>query len=100
MKLFELSKDELEKFNHEFVGFFKDKSYKHEEEFRFIVTQSPDLQKELRGFDLPVGALREIGFEIVTHPKMETWKHKNLLKVLANFSLEKKLKRSQVVVKG
>lgn len=98
-KLFQLNNQEFEKHNHEFVGFLKDKSYKHEEEFRFIVTQSAELKKEFRGFDLPAGSLRELDFYIFTHPKMESWKHKNLHKVLQSFSLEKKLKRSQVVVK-
>jgi hypothetical protein len=99
VKLFQLNDQELEKYNHEFVGFLKDKSYKHEEEFRFIVTQSADVNKEFRGFDLPAGSLRELDFYIITHPKMESWKHENLQKVLMNFSLENKLKRSQVFVK-
>jgi hypothetical protein len=99
IKLFHLSNNEFEKYNHEFVGFLKDKSYKHEEEFRFIVTQLADMKKEFRGFDLPAGSLRELDFYIITHPKMESWKHENLQKVLRNFSLERKLKRSQVVVK-
>jgi hypothetical protein len=100
IKLFELTNKELEKYNHEFIGFLKDKSYKHEEEFRFIVTQAAELKKEFRGFDLPSGSLRELEFEIITHPRMESWKHENLQKVLKNFSVEKKLRRSQVVVKG
>ena len=100
VKLFQLNNVELEKYNHEFIGFLKDKSYKHEEEFRFIITPSSGLNKEFRGFDLPAGSLREIDFQIITHPRMESWKHENLQAVLRNFSLENKLRRSQVLVKG
>lgn len=78
------------------IGFLKDKSYKHEEEFRFIALQS-NKRKTFRGFDLPVGSLRKLDFHIFTHPEMELWKHDNLAKVLKNFSLHGKLKKSGIL---
>jgi hypothetical protein len=81
------------------IGFLKDKSYKHEEEFRFIVLQSKKNKKILRGFDLPAGSLKQLDFSIVTHPNMEKWKYNNLAKMLSNFSLQDKLKRSHIITR-
>jgi hypothetical protein len=87
----------LRKGNRQVIGFLKDKSYKHEEEFRFIVAQSKNSKQTFRGFDLPVGSLREIDFNIITHPQMEGWKHDNLNTVLGNFGLREKLRWSAIM---
>jgi hypothetical protein len=97
IKLSPVDHKRVRKANQQTIGFLKDKSYKHEEEFRFIVTQSKRSKRTFLGFDLPVGSLREIDFNIVTHPQMEPWKHDNLTTVLENFSLQNKLRTSDIM---
>jgi hypothetical protein len=97
IKISQVDRRNLRKANQQVIGFFKDKSYKHEEEFRFIVTQSKNERRTFRGFDLPLGSLREVDFNIITHPEMETWKHDNLKTVLGNFVLQEKLLRSAII---
>jgi Protein of unknown function (DUF2971) len=97
IKLSPVDRKSLKRNTQQMMGFLKDKSYKHEEEFRFIVLQSKGRKKMFRGFDLPVESLQSMEFNIVTHPEMETWKHDNLRSVLKNFSLEGKLKMSSIV---
>ena len=97
VKMSPVDRKSLKKTNQQVMGFLKDKSYKHEEEFRFIVTRSKNSKQTFRGLDLPVGSLQDLHFDIITHPQMETWKHDNLKTVLGNFSLQRKLRPSDIV---
>jgi hypothetical protein len=99
IKISPVDRKSLRKANQQVMGFLKDKSYKHEEEFRFIVTQSKRTKQTFPGFDLPVGPLRDIDFNIITHPQMESWKHDNLKTVLRNFGLQEKLRWSAIIKK-
>lgn len=89
----------LKQNDHGAIGFLKDMSYKHEEEFRFITLQSKNTGANIRGFDLGVGQLNALEFNIITHPKMEDWKHENLAELLDRFSLKEKLKCSDIVAR-
>ena len=80
---------------HRFKGFIKDMSYKHEEEFRFLVKQKDDC-KTYDFFELVVKNLKQIDFQVLTHPYMETWKYSNIYNILKSQGLEKNLTKSQI----
>jgi hypothetical protein len=80
---------------HQFKGFLKDLSYKHEEEFRFITIQN-NYEKTYNFFELSLKDLNDLDFCIVTHPYMEPWKHNNICNVLKSKGLEHKLVKSEV----
>jgi hypothetical protein len=80
---------------HKFKGFLKDLSYKHEEEFRFLVIQNHN-GKTYNFFELSLNNLQNIDFSIVTHPHMEPWKHTNILEFLKTKGLEHKLVKSEI----
>jgi hypothetical protein len=88
---------QLKDHGEQMAGFLKDKSYRHEEEFRFLVFKRTD--HEFFGFGLPVGSLEELDFRIIAHPRMLDWKKQNLEKVLKNFCLQDKLKKSTIILK-
>ena len=87
--------DSLKNCKHRFKGFLKDLSYKHEEEFRFLVMQNND-EKTYDFFELALGNLKNTDFEIVTHPQMEPWKHKNIYNILKTTGLEHTLVKSEI----
>lgn len=87
--------DSIKNCGHRFKGFLKDLSYKHEEEFRFLVMQNND-DKTYNFFELSLENLRNLDFCIVTHPYMEPWKHNNIHTVLRTKGLEHKLVKSQI----
>jgi hypothetical protein len=92
---FEPGDKTLRNCGHRFKGFLKDVSYKHEEEFRFLVFQSGE-KKKYDYFEFPFGPLDECSFSIITHPSMEPWKYNNIYKILENKALEDRLARSDI----
>ncbi|MDB5191896.1 MAG: hypothetical protein JWQ96_1459 [Segetibacter sp.] len=92
---FDPNDTELKNCGHRFKGFIKDLSYKHEEEFRFLLMQKED-KEQYNYFDVSIGDLQNINFTIITHPYMENWKYKNIEMFLQNLGLEDKLKRSEI----
>jgi hypothetical protein len=80
---------------HRFKGFLKDLSYKHEEEFRFLLMQNND-EKTYSFFELSLDNLKNQDFQIITHPYMEPWKHSNIANILKMSGLEHKLVKSQI----
>lgn len=80
---------------HRFKGFLKDLSYKHEEEFRFMVVQNNN-KKKFSFFELSLKNLEKLDFCIVTHPYMEPWKYDNIYNILKTKGLEKKLIKSEI----
>lgn len=92
---FDPNDDSLRNCGHRFKGFLKDLSYKHEEEFRFLLIQN-DNDKTYDFFELSLKNLKKLDFCIVTHPYMEPWKHNNIYNVLKTKGLEHKLKKSEV----
>jgi hypothetical protein len=92
---FDPNDNNLKNCGHKFKGFLKDLSYKHEEEFRFLVMQNND-EKTFNFFELSLNNLKDIDFEIVSHPYMEPWKHSNIEKILKVSGLEHKLGKSEI----
>jgi len=70
--------DLYETFNSEFNALKKDKSYIHENEFRFIVVVPDDKKGIYQNFTLPIGELTSYDLEIITNPFMAEWEIKNL----------------------
>jgi len=87
--------DSLKNCGHRFKGFLKDLSYKHEEEFRFIVIQN-DEDNTYQFFELNLKNLQSLDFQIVTHPHMESWKHNNIYNILKTKGIESKLRTSDI----
>jgi hypothetical protein len=87
--------EEIKNCGHNYQGFLKDISYKHEEEFRFLVFQS-NHERSYDYFELPIGDLTSLNFSIVTHPHMEPWKYNNILEFLKSKDLAHKFTRSSI----
>jgi len=81
------------------VAFKKDMSYKHENEFRFVVLTSTKNINKHEKFELPLGDILQDNFKIYANPNMNLWKYKNLERLLGLFSLKDKLVRSSLKVK-
>jgi hypothetical protein len=88
----------LKNSHHKFPGFIKDLSYKHEEEFRFLLMQQ-HMKKQYSFFEFSPGPLKELDFDIITHPYMEDWKFKNIQTILSNLKLANKLQKSAIPIK-
>jgi hypothetical protein len=80
---------------HRFTGFFKDLSYKHEEEFRFLLMQS-NQRKHYEFYEFSPGNLSKLNFDIIAHPYMEDWKFNNIFNILKIKGIEDKLVRSEI----
>lgn len=92
---FDPNDEGLKKAGHRFKGFFKDLSYKHEEEFRFLAVQNNN-EKTYSFFELSLTNVHNLNFCIVTHPYMEPWKYNNIFNILKTKGLENKLIRSEI----
>ena len=92
---FDPNDSEIKNCGHRFKGFLKDLSYKHEEEFRFLVIQNNN-EKTYTFFELLLKTLQNLDFSIVTHPQMEPWKHTNICNILKTKGLEHKLVKSEI----
>jgi len=77
-----------------FPSLYKDHSYSAENEFRFIAL-AKNKSKKIK-FEIKLGGLAELDFHIITHPKMEDWMRRNIICILTNYGLEKKLIRSSI----
>ena len=80
------------------TGFLKDDSFRHEQEFRFMAERKTD-DDEL-GYELCLGDLKQIDFRIISHPKMEEWKIRNILNVLSCYDLSEKFLPSALALKN
>ncbi len=80
-------------------AFFKDKSYEHEKEYRFVVAIAEDCIGKYSDFELPLGNIGEDDFDIFANPYMEEWKIKNIQKLLDIYLQGKIIKRSELLVK-
>jgi hypothetical protein len=85
----------LKNSGHKYTGFLKDLSYKHEEEFRFLLMQAHQ-KKQYCYFEFSPGTLKELNFDIIAHPYMEEWKFRNIFNILKNTGLENKLVKSEI----
>jgi hypothetical protein len=85
----------LKKAGHRFSGFIKDLSYKHEEEFRFLLMQA-GTDNQYQFYEFSPGSLDELDFNIIAHPYMEDWKFKNIFNILKMKRIEGKLVKSEI----
>jgi hypothetical protein len=80
------------------IGFIKDSSFSHEQEFRFLTGK--DDEHDSLEYELCLGDLKQIGFTIISHPKMEQWKIRNILNVLSCYELTGKFQPSELALKN
>lgn len=80
------------------MGFLKDNSFSHEQEFRFMAEKTSG--EETLEYELCLGNLREVDFSIISHPKMEEWKIRNILNVLSCYDLADKFQPSELALKN
>lgn len=91
--------DLQEKYEGRFNGLKKDKSYSHENEFRFIVVVSIKNKAKHYNFSLPIGDLSQYNFQIITNPFMADWEIVNLKKLLEKYNLSDKLRVSEMDIR-
>lgn len=66
------------------IGFQKDESFAHEKEYRFLIKQDLHNYKndEVAFVKLKLENFKKLKFDLVFHPKMESWKKENIKSVL------------------
>jgi hypothetical protein len=92
---FDPNDETLKNGGHKFNGFIKDLSYKHEEEFRFLLMQTKET-RHCRFYEFTPGKLSDIDFTVISHPYMEDWKYNNISNILSQHSLEDRLVKSEI----
>lgn len=88
-----------EVFDNKFNAMKKDKSYLHENEFRFIIAVSGGMIDLFDNIILPINSFNNMNFEILASPFMEKWEFLNLAKLLSKYDLEKRLRQSNTAIK-
>jgi hypothetical protein len=75
----------------------KDVAFEHEKEYRFLI---PILEKkgeeDIPFFEIPIRSFYNMKFSIVTHPRMEDWKHENIRRLLSTFDIPFEVQRSAI----
>ena len=92
---FDPNDETLKNCGHKFSGFLKDLSYKHEEEFRFLLMQNRETNDH-EFYEVSPGSLNDLEFNIITHPYMEDWKHNNINQFLKIKQLDDRLMKSEI----
>jgi hypothetical protein len=92
---FDPNDESIKKCGHNFPGFIKDLSYKHEEEFRFLLMQTHE-SKQYSAYEFCPGQLDEFDFNIISHPGMENWKYNNIFNILGLQNLQDRLLKSEI----
>lgn len=80
------------------IGFLKDDSFSHEQEFRFMTERNAE--DNVLEYEVCIGDLKQIDFSIISHPKMEEWKIRNILNVLSCYELTQKFQPSELALKN
>lgn len=80
------------------IGFLKDDSFRHEQEFRFMTEKNVD--DDSMEYELQLCDLKQLDFTVLSHPKMEEWKIRNILNVLSCYDLSEKFQPSELVLKN
>jgi hypothetical protein len=91
--------DPFETFEGQFNGLIKDKSYIHENEFRFVAVVPLDKKGVHNHFKLPIGKVSNFDIEIITNPFFEQWQFDNLKLLLKNFDLDNNVQKSKMEVR-
>ncbi len=80
-------------------AFKKDSSYKHENEYRFVIITPKEKANEFSQFELFLGDISKDDVLVFANPHMEDWKFENIKRILEKFSPQIELKRSILRVK-
>lgn len=91
--------DPNEVFDNQFNGLKKDKSYSHENEFRFVAVIPKTKKGQYKNFSLPIGQLKDYDLEILANPFMKDWEIENIKTLLKKFGLESKLQASKMEIR-
>ncbi len=91
--------DPLENFDGQFNGLNKDRSYLHENEFRFVSVVPITEKAKHNNFTLPIGELNTFDFKIITNPFMEKYEMENLKTLLGKYELENYLIPSRMEIR-
>jgi hypothetical protein len=91
--------DPHEDYPGKFNGLKKDRSYIHENEYRFVAVVPSSKQGQISYLKLPIGDLKYFDVEIITNPFMETWQFDALRNTLVKHNLDSKLIASNMKVK-
>jgi len=91
--------DMHEHYEGKFNGLKKDRSYSHENEYRFVAVVPSAQQDIYQSFKLPIGELKDFNVEIITNPFMESWQFESLKNLLNNYGLDNKLTTSKMKIK-
>ncbi len=77
------------------VALRKDHSFSHESEFRFVV-RTKDHHLAIAGIDSHPLSLKNLGMQVICHPRMATWKKKNVQNLLADAGLPNAWQQSSI----
>lgn len=77
------------------VALRKDLSYKHEEEFRFVIRTTKD-SEEQDAFTSVIDNFRALNLKVVCHPLMAEWKRDNIQQILKDAGQGKAFSLSEI----
>jgi len=77
------------------IALRKDESYKHEEEFRFVVRTKSD-SEESESFTSTILNLSSLKMKVVCHPLMAEWKRDNIKQILDDAGQSKAFTLSEI----
>ncbi len=87
-----LDPNDIESFKEEtrVIGFQKDKSFEHENEYRFLLRQRyADPEDAFLEFvSLKLESFGELPFELIFHPKMPIWQKENIAELVAAYEYD------------
>lgn len=77
------------------IALRKDISYKHEEEFRFVIKTNPDGEDNVF-FTTKIKDLKALNMKVFCHPLMAEWKRDNIWQILKEANLEQAFALSEI----
>ncbi|MCG6191389.1 DUF2971 domain-containing protein [Maribellus maritimus] len=78
------------------VSLRKDVSFSHEKEIRFVIKKEKTKDNLELGINSEPLNLEELDIKIVCHPKMDSWKKKNIKQLLINENLFRSFENSEI----
>ena len=77
------------------IALRKDESYKHEEEFRFVIRTKKEAD-DIESFVSIIDDLNTLNIKVVCHPLMAEWKRNNIKQILDDAGLSKAFTLSEI----
>lgn len=81
------------------VALRKDVSFRHENEFRFVLRTNGKQPKDVLGINSETLPLEKLGLKVICHPRMPEWKRKNVSMLLDSVGLQKALQPSELMLR-